>query len=181
MEIMKKLMLIAMVSLGVISCSKENSRNPQKINTEDNIVRPIIGDVPYEYVGVFYSIEEQYLPITEEANFYEVSDHDTWRKLTNNAEDLSSNLSVNFNTHRVLIIRDSKDKPDGDVYSFKISSMVGDESNIVVKVQTVVYHGAIFGPTDAPFPGIVVKIPKTEQSISLQQLPDEHRDAPDYE
>jgi len=151
-----------MVLLGVIACSKENSRNPQKNNTEDIIVRPIIGDVPFEYL---YKDVLKWTAVP-----------DDWQQahiLHLSEQDLLEHGGVNFNTNRLLLILDDKENQSTitNSYSCKVVSMVGDENNIVVTIQTTKYDGVLSEPTIALPPGLLVKIPKTGQSIILNQLP----------
>jgi len=165
---MKKLFLIAMIALGVIACTKE--KFARSLNNEATVMQPIIGDVPFEFV-YNDNIATDLVPESNIHHIYEVPDLTTWKELIQNQDDYSDKLKVNFDTHRVLIIPNGRALSDFP-YAFTIVSVIGDDNEIVISSQTTLYSIPYWNTGLFVFPGVVIKIPKTNQSLVLQKLPD---------
>jgi len=182
---MKNLMMIAMVSLALIACKKEESAT--RTNNEIGTPCPpaLIGDIECKYINP-NNIKYNILPTSQELRIEVVSDNTTWSQLVNPKLDgygnefLDSSQFVNFDTHRILCIYDNKMKDNARyVYTPRIESVVGNETNITVTVQPVHLFGPVIGPTVAPPPVyFVLKIPASCQSVVLNTLPIIEENAP---
>jgi len=168
---MKNFIFIAMATLIIVACKKKKT---------DPAIRyhMLSGTVEYIELTPGHMLSSPYLN-SSDPKIVVVANQSAWEQFVTNIkrEKLKNELSIDFQTHQVLGIFDRM-QPDSR-YTINIVSMVGESNNVVVTTETTFHNGA--ATTEPAQPYRLVKIPQTQQTFSLVQLPEREIPAPNYD
>nr|WP_297310122.1 protease complex subunit PrcB family protein [uncultured Flavobacterium sp.] len=150
---MKKIIILAIASLGILGCNDDNS--PETTQVENEIAFEIIQQG--EFQNTINFSEPQTSVITNQIELEQMK-----AEMVNQFGDIFL-YEDDFSTHYLLYIVDIQ-QPDNR-YSITIESIYENTNSVTVNVSSVFTDGISLDTVINPF--IIVKIPKTNKPINF--------------